>query len=75
VFFQGGADINLFRHAECDGLRIMAWLARYVPAGEDPLKTVIEMAIAAEFDVDPGDVEYAQGEEPEPADEDAETAA
>ena len=60
AFMQAGADRNAFRHAEADGLRIVAWLARRVPAGEDPLKTVIQMAVDAGFDVDPEDVSYAE---------------
>lgn len=57
-FLQSGADVNMMRHAETDGLRIMAWLARYVPAGEDPLKTVV-LAMAEKYDVDPADVAWA----------------
>lgn len=56
---QAGADRNLFRHAEADGVRLVAWLAKFVPPGEDPLKTVIQCAVAAGFDVDPSDVTWA----------------
>lgn len=67
-FMQAGADVNLVRHAESDGFRLVAWLAKYVEAGQDPLKTLIQMAIDSGFDVAPEDVEYAEG-----SDEDQET--
>lgn len=38
VFMQAGSDRNTMRHAARDGLRLLAWLARFVPAGTDPLK-------------------------------------
>lgn len=62
-FFQAGADINAGRHAEHDGLRLIAWLARYVEPGADPLKTLVYMAIEAGVDVDPADVEWARSDE------------
>jgi hypothetical protein len=61
-FHQAGADRNLMRHAEADGLRIVAWLAKHVPPGEDPLKTLVQMASQAGWDVDPVDVAWADGE-------------
>lgn len=64
-FAQAGADRNAMRHAECDGVRLLAWLARYVEPGSDPLKTLVQMAIDAGFDVDPEDVEWATGKENE----------
>jgi hypothetical protein len=58
---QGGADRNMSRYAAQDGLRILAWLARHVEPGEDPLKTVIQMAIDSGWDVPPADVDFADG--------------
>jgi hypothetical protein len=66
-FYQAGADRNMVRHAEGDGLRLVAWLAKYVPEGEDPLKSLIQLAVDAGWDVDPADVEWAEAE----VDEDA----
>lgn len=60
---QVGADRNAVRHAEADGLRIVAYLARYVPAGADPLKTLIQSLAAAGFDVPYEDVEWADSED------------
>ncbi len=60
AYMQAGADRNMIRQAEHDGLRLVAWLAKYVPEGEDPLKTVIQMVIDSGFDVDPADVSYAE---------------
>lgn len=61
-FMQAGADRNAIRDAECDGLRLLAWIAKFVPVGEDPLKTLIQMAIDAGFDVPPEDIDYAEDE-------------
>jgi hypothetical protein len=33
AFMQAGADRNMVRHAESDGIRLIAWLAKYVPEG------------------------------------------
>lgn len=52
-------DRNVFRLAERDGLRVLAFLARYLNAGEDPLKLVIRLAADADYDVSPDDVEWA----------------
>lgn len=69
--YQAGADINMMRHAEEDGLRIVAWLARYVEPGADPLKTIVQMAVEAGWDVDPVDAEWAESDgENEPAEDD-----
>jgi len=58
--FQAGADRNMLRHAEHDGMRLVAWLAKYVPKGEDPLKTLVQLAVDAGYDVDPSDIEWAE---------------
>jgi predicted NAD/FAD-dependent oxidoreductase len=44
-----------------DGLRLVAWLARYVEPGKDPLRTLVELACQAGWDVDPIDMGWAQG--------------
>lgn len=54
-----GARRNALREAEADGLRLMAWLAKYVPVGSDPLKTLVTMAGDAGLDVDAEDLEWA----------------
>ena len=59
---QAGADRNAFRHAEADGLRMLAWIAKYVPAGEDPLKHLVQAALAAGWDVDPADIQWMEEE-------------
>ncbi|HZL96042.1 MAG TPA: hypothetical protein VFB99_20460 [Vicinamibacterales bacterium] len=63
AFMQAGADRDVFRHAELDGLRLLAWIARYVPPGEDPLKSLVMLASDAGWDVDPDDVAWAEGVE------------
>ena len=62
---QAGADCNMFRHAEHDGLRVIAWLAKYVEPGQDPLKEIVKMAVDRRYDVNPSDVIWAEEEEEE----------
>lgn len=62
-FMQAGANINLMRRAEVDGLRLVAWLAKFTEPGADPLKAVVQLAYEADWDVDPQDVDWAQGAE------------
>jgi hypothetical protein len=64
---QAGASRNLVREAAHDGFRLVAWIAKYVEPGQDPLKTLIQMACDAGFDVDPADVDFAVGVEDEEA--------
>jgi len=59
---QAGADHNALRHAQSDGLRVIAWLAQYVPAGEDPLKHVIQLAAEAGMDVSCEELEWANSD-------------
>jgi hypothetical protein len=63
VLMQAGADVHMLRHAEADGLHLLAWLARFVPAGEDPLKTLVQLAVDAGWDVDPGDAAWAASDD------------
>jgi len=60
--YQAGADRNMFRTLETDGLRLLGWLARYVEPGQDPLKVLIQFAIEAGVDVDPSDVDYSESD-------------
>lgn len=71
ALLQAGADRNLLRHAEADGLRIIAWLARFVPAGEDPLKRVVQAFAALGCATDYEDNGWADDEPGEATDEDA----
>lgn len=59
MFIQAGTDRNVMRLAEFDGLRMMAWLAQYVEPGQDPLRTLVQLAIEAGIDVMPEDVDWA----------------
>jgi len=57
----GAIDVrDLMRAAEHDGLRILAWLAKHVKPGTDPLKDVIIMASEG-YDVPPEDYYWAIG--------------
>jgi len=60
-FMQAGADRNAMRHAVADGLRMLAWIAKFVPAGDDPMKTLIQFAIDAGCDIEPSDAAWAEG--------------
>jgi hypothetical protein len=59
---QAGADRNSIRHAESDGLRMVGWIAKFLPEGEDPVKALIQLAVDAGWDVDPEDVTWVEGE-------------
>lgn len=59
TLMQAGADRNSIRKATIDGLRIMAWLAEFIPAGEDPLKHVIQFAAQVGLDVDCEDLSWS----------------
>lgn len=60
---QAGADRNAIRHAEQDGLRLLAWLAKFITAGEDPLKSLVQLACDAGWDVDGDDIAWSETEE------------
>lgn len=64
---QAGADRNAIRHAEADGLRLLAWISKFVPAGEDPMRTLIRATADAGWDVDHEDIAWADDEELEDA--------
>ncbi len=65
ALLQAGADRNMARYAEHDGLRIVAWLSRYAEPGEDPMKALIRLLMDSGIDIDPSDVTWAIGEEPQ----------
>ena len=48
---HAGAGRNLMRFVERDGLRLMAFLSRYLEQGEDPVKLVAQLCIDAGYDV------------------------
>ena len=52
TFLESGDNVNLFRHAERDGLRIMGAISRFLEPGEDPVKLVLRLAVEAGYDVD-----------------------
>jgi hypothetical protein len=54
---HGGRDIrNLMRHAEADGMRLIAAIARHLSPGDDPVRLLLSLMAQAGFDVteDPG---------------------
>ena len=67
---QAGADIQMMKHAEADGLRMVAWMAKHLNPGEDPVKVLVRLACDAGWDVSPEDVGWmndeGEGEEGQP---------
>lgn len=63
TLLQSGVDRNVLRHASHDGLRLLAWLAEYVPKGTDPLKFLVQLTVDVGLDVDHSDAEWAVGDE------------
>lgn len=59
---QHGATRNMLRHAEADGLRMVAWFARFIPPGEDPLKYLVQLTVERGWDITPEDVAWAADE-------------
>ena len=57
---QHGATRNMLRHAEADGLRMVAWLARFVPPSEDPLKLLVQLTVERGWDIPPEDCAWAE---------------
>lgn len=48
---QAGDFRNLTRYVQEDGIRVMAFLSRYLEPGEDPVKLTQRLCIDAGFDV------------------------
>ena len=67
-FHQAGADRNLIRHAQLDGLRLVAWLAKYVDKDEDPLAFLVSVMADSGMDVDIEDVDWVHGTADDPPD-------
>jgi|APSaa5957512622_1039677.scaffolds.fasta_scaffold164042_1 hypothetical protein len=51
-WMMAGSQVNMFKHVKCDGLRAMAYLAKFLEKGEDPVKLIANMAIDAGFDAE-----------------------
>ena len=51
TFARSGSLLQLFRHVECDGLRVMAALAPHLERGEDPVRLVLRGLVAMGYDV------------------------
>jgi len=47
-----GSVRNLFRHAEPDGMRLMALMAQWLKKGQDPVKLLVDLADQAGLPVD-----------------------
>lgn len=51
AFAVAGAGRNLFRHAEADGLRMVAAMARFLQPGDDPVRVLVSLMADAGWDV------------------------
>jgi len=56
-FVNTGSVRNLFRHADLDGLRIMAFLSKFCEPGEDPVQLVARALADQGYDVSLDDVD------------------
>ena len=68
-FALAGAERNLDRHVAADGVRLMAFLSRFLEDGQDPVALVAQLLAeagydtqGAEFDSEPGEGEDAAAE-------------
>lgn len=61
-----GANRNMFRHAEADGLRMVAAVARYLAPGDDPVRFLISIMAEAGIDVQEDPDWYGGSEQDEP---------
>lgn len=48
---RAGSTVNVYRWVQRDGLRVMAFLAKYLEKGQDPVKLVAQLCIEAGYDV------------------------
>ena len=69
---DAGTTTNLLRLAQRDGIRIMAWIAKYLEEDEDPVAFIIKLASDSGLDVDPEDCIWAFGEDDEDDEEESE---
>ena len=67
AFAVAGAGRNLFRHAEADGLRMVAAMARFLQPGDDPVRVLVALMADAGWDVRE-DPEWYNGDESEEED-------
>ena len=61
-FQLAGAQLYMAREASSDGLRVMAWLARFLRPGDDPVQFVAQLAADAGMDTR-GDELLGDGEQ------------
>lgn len=64
-FMQSGADRNLYRHVLHDGMRVIAWISKFLQKDEDPLKFIVQLAYTNGFDVSCDDLGWASQSEEE----------
>ena len=69
-FLTAGEDINLGCHMKRDGMRIIAYLSKWLEPGQDPMKLIVMMASDARFDVDFEDTEWADADPVEEEEDD-----
>lgn len=63
VLATAGATRNLLRHVQNDGTRVLAFLARFLEAGEDPVAFLAIQLSDIGYDISGDDVEWAQKRE------------
>jgi hypothetical protein len=50
TFERAGSGRNIFRHVRSDGLRLMAFLSKFLEKDEDPVKFVHDLCMEAGYD-------------------------
>lgn len=50
-FMVAGAERNMFRAVQEDGMRVMAFIAKYLETGQDPVKMLAQLMLEAGFDM------------------------
>jgi len=50
-FVVAGSERNLFRAVKEDGLRVMAFLGRFLEPGQDPVKLIVQLMSEVGYDV------------------------
>lgn len=63
ILTQAGDQRNLMRYVQADGMRVMAFLARYLEPGEDPVRVVQDLFMQTGFDVPDFDWDYKGDED------------
>jgi len=49
-FYEAGRDVGCFRRARTDGLRVMAYLSKFMEKGEDPVRFIQGLCADAGYD-------------------------